>query len=31
MMPTNRIATYASFLAYGAALAWVVMALLVHR
>ena len=30
MMPTNRIATYASFLAYGAVLAWVVMALLLH-
>lgn len=31
MMPTSRIATYASFLAYGAVLTWVVMVLLLHR
>jgi hypothetical protein len=30
-MFTNRIATYASFLAYGAVLTWVIMALFLHR
>ena len=31
MIPANRIATYASFLTYGAVLTWVVMVLFLHR
>jgi hypothetical protein len=31
MMPDSRFVTYASFLAYGAVLTWVIMVLLLHH
>jgi hypothetical protein len=31
MMSASRFATYASFLAYGAVLTWVIMAVFLHR